>query len=999
MHSLLQVRFVKEKVLLVFSGILLLIATSANSQDVWEPDNTYLAASNLLAGTAQTDRTLHDQADIDFVSFSVISGHVYSVGISNTIYDTDIVLSLLDTNGTTLLAAATNGFTSPDVSLIHRAGTSGVYFSSAAFANPFGTMAGYTFYLVDYGSGDAYETDDTFLSASNMTAGVIQTGKTIHWLQDIDYTTFIAQSGHLYRIAITNSTITETLLQLYDTNGTTVLVSDSELFGFGNGVSMIDYLFESNGTYAVSFGTSGLETGSYEIVVEDLGIIPGDAFESDNSHVSASTMTVGTTQTLHTIHWSGDLDYASFFVQAGHNYMIAITNVAAALDVMLDLYDFTGTNLLTSADSGAGGDMESVTWVALASSNWYARASSFSGTGNFDIAVYDIASLPADIYEADDAYTSASNITVDVSQTNRTIHATNDVDFVRFTALPERYYMIQTSDPDWGLDTMLSLYDETGTNLLAANDNGGTWPSSLIQYRVSTGGTFYVKVEASGSGSIGSYTLKISDTRICRFWSLGGQVPSSPSIGVDGTIYAGCTDGSVYGLSSDGTATQRWRTVGSVRGSPAIDTNGNIYVGCRSNRVYSFGPGGMTNWATNTSLAKIDAGPAIGPDGTVYVCTFDYRMHALNATNGTTKWTFSTFGGFGLFGSPAVGPDGTICFGSDNGIFYAVHPDGAVAWTNRVLGQIHNSPAIGADGTIYIGDTSNRVYAFSPQGATNHVWNAGGMIDSSSPVLDADGTLYIGTLAQTVSSMKYDGTTNFVISVPGHIFNSSAAVGSDGTVYIGSLNSGFFAFDRNGSIQFMITLNGGISSSPVIDTNGMIYVGTDNNRLYSIYGTSAPTQGLAASAWPILLQNVRRTGHFPGRDTDADGLDDMWEQFHFRTLSRDGTGDADNDAIIDIDEYLRGSDPGTNSDARSFQLNVSFAGTNLEISLSTIKAEGPGYPGLNRYYRLENQTNLLATNSWTGIEGITNIPATGGSVVYTNPPESNLFFRARTWLE
>ncbi|MCP4108606.1 MAG: hypothetical protein GY749_24170 [Desulfobacteraceae bacterium] len=36
---------------------------------------------------------------------------------------------------------------------------------------------------------------------------------------------------------------------------------------------------------------------------------------------------------------------------------------------------------------------------------------------------------------------------------------------------------------------------------------------------------------------------------------------------------------------------------------------------------------------------------------------------------------------------------------------------------------------------------------------------------------------------------------------------------------------------------------------------------------------------------------------------------DTWEMKHFGTLDKDGTGDADQDGISDLDEYLNGTEP------------------------------------------------------------------------------------------
>lgn len=44
-------------------------------------------------------------------------------------------------------------------------------------------------------------------------------------------------------------------------------------------------------------------------------------------------------------------------------------------------------------------------------------------------------------------------------------------------------------------------------------------------------------------------------------------------------------------------------------------------------------------------------------------------------------------------------------------------------------------------------------------------------------------------------------------------------------------------------------------------------------------------------------------------DTDSDGLPDKWELFYFGDLSRDGTGDWNNDGLLDRDAYRFGLNP------------------------------------------------------------------------------------------
>ncbi len=44
-------------------------------------------------------------------------------------------------------------------------------------------------------------------------------------------------------------------------------------------------------------------------------------------------------------------------------------------------------------------------------------------------------------------------------------------------------------------------------------------------------------------------------------------------------------------------------------------------------------------------------------------------------------------------------------------------------------------------------------------------------------------------------------------------------------------------------------------------------------------------------------------------DSDHDGLDDNWERLYFGDLSRNGSGDFDQDGQSDLSEYLAGTDP------------------------------------------------------------------------------------------
>src|SRR2546425_771399 len=78
-----------------------------------------------------------------------------------------------------------------------------------------------------------------------------------------------------------------------------------------------------------------------------------------------------------------------------------------------------------------------------------------------------------------------------------------------------------------------------------------------------------------------------------------------------------------------------------------------------------------------TARAGILSSPAIGPDGTIYFGADDGNLYAVSDT-GSNRWIFPMYEV--LESSPAIGDDGTIYAGSGFGVFYALNPDGTVRW-------------------------------------------------------------------------------------------------------------------------------------------------------------------------------------------------------------------------------------------------------------------------------------------------------------------------------
>ena len=87
-----------------------------------------------------------------------------------------------------------------------------------------------------------------------------------------------------------------------------------------------------------------------------------------------------------------------------------------------------------------------------------------------------------------------------------------------------------------------------------------------------------------------------------------------------------------------------------------------------------------------------------------------------------------------------------------------------------------------------------------------------------------------------------------------HGLFSSPAIGSDGTVYVGSLDHKLYAINGKSGVKLWEFETGAFSrapSSPAIGSDGTVYVGSG----YKLYAIKTDSKGLAKSPWPMRGQN------------------------------------------------------------------------------------------------------------------------------------------------
>jgi len=170
--------------------------------------------------------------------------------------------------------------------------------------------------------------------------------------------------------------------------------------------------------------------------------------------------------------------------------------------------------------------------------------------------------------------------------------------------------------------------------------------------------------------------------------------------------------------------------------------------------------------------------PCPGPDGTVYVSSYDGALSAIQ--EGKKIWEFKTEDS--VYSSPCLGPDGTVYVSSNDSRLYAIQ-DGKRLWDVETKSYSCSRPCVGPDGTVYASSYDGSLYAIK-EGLKSRIFEAkGGMY---SPCLGPDGTVYVCSDEHRLYAFN-EGRMLLNVEIPGHV-ESSPCLGPDGTVYVGSDN-------------------------------------------------------------------------------------------------------------------------------------------------------------------------------------------------------------------
>ncbi|MBI2472060.1 MAG: PQQ-like beta-propeller repeat protein [Planctomycetes bacterium] len=335
-----------------------------------------------------------------------------------------------------------------------------------------------------------------------------------------------------------------------------------------------------------------------------------------------------------------------------------------------------------------------------------------------------------------------------------------------------------------------------------------------------------------------------------------GNVPNSMSVDSKGTLYVTAAN-KLLAIDSDGSL--QWEgDIGGTGGTAISSDESTIYAVGKDN-LYAFTSYGEPIWRFTDPTDNIYGEPNVGPDGTIYIGSWDTYVYAVNS-DGSLKWKYQTDGAIAPLASPTLSLDGkTIYVGSgdpnkdEGGTLYALnYSNGTVTvnWKVEGLDKMRVSgPVVGTDGTIYA-TGGGRLNAFDKNGVK--LWESDQDTASSlTPSLSSDGTIYTGTgndgkvyaiyasngktkwSYQTGQNPTYTGSNP---KDPQYGVLATIVIGADGIIYVGAMDGAMHALKpADGSLLWKYTTGDNINENcPAIGPDGSLYFSSADKHIYAI---------------------------------------------------------------------------------------------------------------------------------------------------------------------
>jgi len=232
---------------------------------------------------------------------------------------------------------------------------------------------------------------------------------------------------------------------------------------------------------------------------------------------------------------------------------------------------------------------------------------------------------------------------------------------------------------------------------------------------------------------------------------IGGLVEGS------GKLYFGSVDGVVYALDVN-TRDTVWRfpTGGKIWSTPAIDDD-TLYVGSFDKRLYALNADdGSKHWEPFATEGAIVAAPVVY-NNTIYFGSLDRYVYALEAATGALKWRFPAEK---WFWTKVVAVDNLIYAPCLDGRVYVLNAETGAKVTEFDLGSPVSSSPVLVESLVIVATEEGRVYSLDTTSQkqrllANIAELAGEALLIRSPLFASEGVVFVHAQTEKHGSLLY----------------------------------------------------------------------------------------------------------------------------------------------------------------------------------------------------------------------------------------------------
>ena len=293
----------------------------------------------------------------------------------------------------------------------------------------------------------------------------------------------------------------------------------------------------------------------------------------------------------------------------------------------------------------------------------------------------------------------------------------------------------------------------------------------------------------------------------------GGKFSYSNPTLVNGKIFVGGTDGSMYAIDAlKGTKIWSFATNGAIESSPVV-ADSIVYFGSDDHNFYAVDAvTGVLKWKFSPPF-NVGSSPAVA-NGMVFFGCADTYLYALDAKTGSFKWAYLTEGVIDQ-SSPVVA-DNTVFIGNRSGSLFAIdETTGNLKWKYTTVNNIslENTTPVVQNGLVYFTGWYNfnnfkkagSVYAVN-ENTGSLVWTSLDNLGFSTGPTIADGSIYVSADDGNFYSLS---AATGAVNWSKHILpNGALAAYNNGKVFISATGTAkFYALDSsNGNIAWQYTI-------------------------------------------------------------------------------------------------------------------------------------------------------------------------------------------------